>query len=146
MKIKKQIYIFCALALLISSCSTAYKENSQFENTTYETDIDSFCQNSPDSCEAAINLCDDECNAELYGGIKQRYVVKGCRVTIFNDGPVEMVHEKTSEPCNAPIPQDHDFGGTKRVYKENGCTITEYTHKDGVGEAVMDCSEKDTKK
>ncbi|MCT9189400.1 hypothetical protein KTH11_19490 [Acinetobacter baumannii] len=46
---------------------------------------------------------------EMYGGIQQEYVVKGCKVTIYNDGPVKMVDVKTDQPCNAPLPKDHKF-------------------------------------
>ena len=35
----------------------------------------------------------------MYGGIQQQYTVKGCKVTVYNDGPVKMVDEKTDEPC-----------------------------------------------
>lgn len=45
----------------------------------------------------------------MYGGIQQEYVVKGCKVTIYNDGPVKMVNVKTDQPCDAPLPKDHKF-------------------------------------
>jgi len=45
----------------------------------------------------------------MYGGIQQEYTVKGCKVTVYNDGPVKMVDEKTDKPCNAPLPKDHQF-------------------------------------
>lgn len=45
----------------------------------------------------------------MYGGIQQEYTVKGCKVTVYNDGPVKMVDEKTDEPCNAPLSKDHQF-------------------------------------
>lgn len=68
------------------------------------------------ACAVSVAVsCDDEPNADAcnlqptYGGIKQQYVVKNCRVTVYNDGPIEMVHVKTGQPCDAPIPRDHDF-------------------------------------
>jgi hypothetical protein len=67
-------------------------------------------------------------------------VVKACQVTIYNDGPIQMVHEKTGQPCNAPIPKDHQFSKSTRSYQENGCTITEFSSANGTGDAVMDCS------
>lgn len=45
----------------------------------------------------------------MYGGIQQEYKVKGCKVTVYNDGAVKMVDEQTDEPCNAPLPKDHQF-------------------------------------
>ena len=85
---------------------------------------------------------DADQDSSPYGGIKSQYVVKGCKVTIYNDGPVQMVNEKTDQPCNAPIPKDHQFSKTARSYQENGCTITEFTSADGTGDAMMDCSKK----
>ncbi|MFL1540621.1 hypothetical protein ACJOYG_13015 [Acinetobacter baumannii] len=62
---------------------------------------------------------DEACNAvtsvapiseeERHGGIEQEYVVKGCKVTVYNDGPVKMVHVKTDQPCDAPLPKGHKF-------------------------------------
>ncbi|OTL05893.1 hypothetical protein B9X83_02265 [Acinetobacter nosocomialis] len=46
---------------------------------------------------------------ERYGGIEQEYVVKGCKVTVYNDGPVKMVDVKTDQPCDAPLPKGHKF-------------------------------------
>ncbi len=46
---------------------------------------------------------------EMYGGIEQEYVVKGCKVTVYNDGPVKMVDVKTDQPCDAPLPKGHKF-------------------------------------
>ena len=77
-----------------------------------------------------------------YGGIKSQYVVKGCKVTIYNNGPIQMVNEKTDQPCNAPIPKDHQFSKTTRTYQENGCKVTESVAADGLSDAVMDCSKK----
>ncbi|MHC3135000.1 hypothetical protein ACWPO0_03810 [Acinetobacter nosocomialis] len=46
---------------------------------------------------------------EMYGGIEQEYVVKDCKVTVYNDGPVKMVDVKTDQPCDAPLPKGHKF-------------------------------------
>lgn len=92
-----------------------------------------------EACDVASAASEDE----MYGGIKQEYVVKGCKVTIYNDGPVKMVNVKTDKPCNAPIPKDHKFSKETRTYQENGCTITESKAADGISDAVMDCSKRD---
>lgn len=58
-----------------------------------------------EACDVASTVSEDE----IYGGIQQEYVVKGCKVTIYNDGPVKMVNVKTDQPCDAPLPKDHKF-------------------------------------
>lgn len=58
-----------------------------------------------EACDVASAVSEDE----MYGGIQQVYVVKGCKVTIYNDGPVKMVNVKTDQPCDAPLPKDHKF-------------------------------------
>ncbi|CAI3153748.1 hypothetical protein MWMV8_MWMV8_02032 [Acinetobacter calcoaceticus] len=58
-----------------------------------------------EACDVASAVAEDE----MYGGIQQEYVVKGCKVTIYNDGPVKMVNVKTDQPCDAPLPKDHKF-------------------------------------
>ncbi|MNY92562.1 hypothetical protein D3C78_89480 [compost metagenome] len=58
-----------------------------------------------EACDVASAVSEDE----MYGGIQQEYVVKGCKVTIYNDGPVKMVNIKTDRPCDAPLPKDHKF-------------------------------------
>ena len=95
-----------------------------------------------EACDVASAASEDE----MYGGIEQEYVVKGCKVTIYNDGPVKMVNVKTNKPCNAPIPKDHKFSKETRTYQENGCTITESKAADGISDAVMDCSKRDKTK
>jgi len=50
-----------------------------------------------------------------------------------------MVNEKTDQPCNAPIPEDHPFSTREtKTYMQDGCLVTEYS----TGDAVMDCSKK----
>ena len=95
-----------------------------------------------EACDVASAASEDE----MYGGIEQEYVVKGCKVTIYNDGPVKMVNVKTDKPCNAPLPKDHKFSKETRTYQENGCTITESKAADGITDAVMDCSKRDKTK
>ncbi|MBP2606044.1 hypothetical protein J2770_003477 [Acinetobacter calcoaceticus] len=58
-----------------------------------------------EACDVASAVSEDE----MYGGIQQEYVVKGCKVTIYNNGPVKMVNVKTDQPCDAPLPKDHKF-------------------------------------
>lgn len=43
------------------------------------------------ACDIAAAASEEE----MYDGIQQEYVVKGCKVTIYNDGPVKMVNVKT---------------------------------------------------
>lgn len=65
---------------------------------------ESACR-ADEACDVASAVSEDE----MYGGIQQEYVVKGCKVTIYNDGPVKMVNIKTDQPCDAPLPKDHKF-------------------------------------
>ena len=61
-----------------------------------------------EACDAVTSVApvsDDE----RYGGIEQEYVVKGCKVTVYKDGPVKMVDVKTDQPCDAPLPKGHKF-------------------------------------
>ena len=95
-----------------------------------------------ENCDVATSVSDDD----RYGGIEREYVVKGCKVTIYNDGPIKMVNEKTDQPCNAPIPKNHKFSKNVRTYEENGCIITESVAADGMTDAVKDCSKKSKKK
>jgi len=92
--------------------------------------------------DAVIATGAEDDSGQHYGGIKKQYLVKACQVTIYNDGPIQMVHEKTGQPCNAPIPKDHQFSKSTRSYQQNGCTITEFSSADGTGDAVRDCSKK----
>jgi hypothetical protein len=101
------------------------------------SDTEAACR-ADDACDVASAVSDDE----RYGGIEQEYIVKGCKVTIYNDGPVKMVNVKTGKLCNAPIPKDHKFSKETRTYQENGCTITESKAADGITDAVMDCSKR----
>jgi hypothetical protein len=98
------------------------------------------------SADEACDVASAASEEEMYGGIKQEYVVKGCKVTIYNDGPVKMVNVKTDKPCNAPLPKDHKFSKETRTYQENGCTITESKAADGISDAAMDCSKRDKTK
>lgn len=66
--------------------------------------VEDTCR-ADEACDAASAVSEDE----MYGGIQQEYVVKGCKVTIYNDGPVKMVNVKTDQPCDAPLPKDHKF-------------------------------------
>lgn len=108
---------------------------------TVASDAEAACR-ADDACDVASAVSEDE----RYGGIEQEYVVKGCKVTIYNDGPVKMVNVKTNKPCDAPIPKDHKFSKETRTYQENGCTITESKYADGIADAVMDCSKRDKTK
>ncbi len=105
------------------------------------------------SAEEAACLADEACDVAMpvtdedrYGGIQQEYVVKGCKVTIYNDGPVKMADEKTDEPCDAPLPKDHQFSKEVHTYQENDCMITEHVAMDGTSDATMDCSMRDQQK
>lgn len=88
------------------------------------------CVGNACAVSAAVS-CDDEPNAEAcnvqptYGGIKQQYVVKGCQVTIYNDGPVKMVNEKTGKWCDAPLPKDHVFNSANPAHSTDTCSFAE---------------------
>ena len=143
---KTDLVIFCAIStILFVGCTSHTIESAPFsqiqEDFNAAKAAKAACQ-----VDSACDVAADALEEDLNGGIKQEYTVNGCKVSIYNDGPIRMVHEKTDQPCNAPIPKDHSFGGTKRVYQENGCIITEYSHKNGIGDATMDCSERDLKK
>lgn len=107
---------------------------------TVASEAEAACR-ADDACDVASAVSES-----MYGGIEQEYVVKGCKVTIYNDGPVKMVNVKTNKPCNAPIPKDHKFSKETRTYQENGCTIIESKSADGITDAVMDCSKRDKTK
>lgn len=120
--------------LCISMLSIAQAKPSADLQMTADAAVDTAISTT------AVVACrgDDDCNSDtLYGGIKQTYVVEGCKVTIYNDGPVKMVDENTDEPCDGPIPADHVFSEVSRSTQQNGCTVTEYQS----GDAVMDCSQ-----
>lgn len=88
------------------------------------------CVGNACAVSAAVS-CDDEPDAEAcnvqptYGGIKQQYVVKGCQVTIYNDGPVQMVNVKTGKWCDAPLPKEHVFHTANPAHSTDTCSIAE---------------------
>ena len=59
-------------------------------------DEEAACRAS-ENCDVASEVSDND----RYGGIEREYVVKGCKVTIYNDGPVKMVNEITGKFCKA---------------------------------------------
>lgn len=54
-------------------------------------------------CDVATAVSEDE----MYGGIQQECVIKGCNVTIYNKGPVKIVNVKTDQPCDVPLLKGH---------------------------------------
>ena len=130
---KRDYLIVLCGVLLLGGCAGSPKEVGQSNSSSVESEA---------AADAVIAAGADDDSGQQYGGIKKQYVVKGCQVTIFNDGPIQMVHEKTGQPCNAPIPKDHQFSKSTRSYQQNGCTVTEFAAADGMGDAVMDCSKK----
>lgn len=138
-----------ASILLMLSITSVYAKK-QILNPPIEEAVDAqtveadVAMNAEAACRAdqACDVASDFSEDNLYGGIQKEYVVKGCKVTIYNDGPIKMVNVKTDQPCNAPIPKDHQFSKTTRTYQEDGCTITEFMSADGIGEAMKDCSKK----
>lgn len=126
------LMVLCGV-LLLGGCAGSPKGVGQSNSSSVESEA---------AADAVIAAGADDDSGQQYGGIKKQYVVKGCQVTIYNDGPIQMVHEKTGQPCNAPIPKDHQFSKSTRSYQQNGCTITEFAAADGMGDAVMDCSKK----
>ena len=126
------LIVLCG-ALLLGGCASLPTGSGQGNISSVESGA---------AADAVVADAADEESGQQYGGIKKQYVVKGCRVTIYNDGPIQMVHEKTGQPCNAPIPKDHQFSEVSKTYTQNGCKITEFSSADGTGDAVMDCSKK----
>lgn len=130
---KRDYLIVLCGVLLLGGCAGSPKGVGQSNSSSIESEA---------AADAVIAAGADDDSGQQYGGIKKQYVVKTCQVTIFNDGPIQMIHEKTGQPCNAPIPKDHQFSKPARSYQQNGCTVTEFAAADGMGDAVMDCSKK----
>ncbi|WP_151716934.1 hypothetical protein [Acinetobacter sp. TUM15071] len=126
------LIVLCG-ALLLGGCASSPAGSEQGNVSSVESGA---------AADAVIADAADDDSGQQYGGIKKQYVVKGCQVTIYNDGPIQMVHEKTGQPCNAPIPKDHQFSKVSKTYTQNGCKITEFASADGIGDAMMDCSKK----
>ncbi|WP_336936330.1 hypothetical protein [Acinetobacter beijerinckii] len=131
-------YYFAAIfsAVLLGGCSSSSAVSNQLS-------VGSLRES--DATTDVVTAVDADQDSLQYGGIKSQYVVKGCKVTIYNDGPIQMVNEKTDQPCNAPIRKDHQFSKTTRTYQENGCAVTESVAADGLSDAVMNCSKKRNK-
>ena len=130
---KRDYLIVLCGALLLAGCASS-PTGSEHDNVS--------AVESEAAADAVIADAADDDSGQQYGGIKKQYVVKGCQVTLYNDGPVQMIHEKTGQPCNAPIPKDHQFSKVSKTYTQNGCKITEFASADGAGDAMMDCSKK----
>lgn len=126
------LIVLCG-ALLLGGCASSPTGLEQGNVSSVESGA---------AADAVIADAADADSVQQYGGIKKQYVEKGCQVTIYNDGPIQMVHEKTGQPCNAPIPKDHQFSKVSKTYTQNGCKITEFASADGTGDAMMDCSKK----
>ena len=131
-----------AVIILMTFISSSYAQN---QDAAEQVDV------AQQTAEYAARIADEACDVatsvsedEMYGGIQQEYTVKGCKVTVYNDGPVKMVDEKTGVPCNAPLPKDHQFSKSKEVhtYQENDCIVTEQISMDGAADATMDCSKR----
>ncbi|MEG0482839.1 MAG: hypothetical protein RR575_08185 [Acinetobacter sp.] len=137
-----------AFVFLMINISSVYAKRQQSADRVEEAQaavsVEEAACLADEACDVATSVLDED----RYGGIKQEYVVKGCKVTIYNDGPVKMVDEKTDEPCDAPLPKDHQFSQSKEVhtYQENDCVITEQISMDGAADATMDCSKRDQQK
>ncbi|MEB3768370.1 hypothetical protein [Acinetobacter sp. MD2] len=100
------------------------------------SDTEAACR-ADDACDVVAAVSEHD----LYGGIVQKYVVKGCQVTVYKDGPVKMVNIKTDQPCNAPLPKNHVFSKVTKTYIEDGCRVTEYEN-----DAVRVCPKKSKRK
>lgn len=42
-------------------------------------------------------------------GIQKEFVIKDCKVKIYNDGPEEMINIKTDQPCDLLFPKYDKF-------------------------------------
>lgn len=145
MSLVKNLMKSVILVFLMMNISNSYAKKQQsaerVEQAQAAISVEEAACLADEACDVATAVPEDE----MYGGIKQEYVVKGCKVTIYNDGPVKMVDEKTDEPCDAPLPKDHQFSQEIRTYEEDGCMISEQVSVDGATDATMDCS-KSTKR
>lgn len=112
--------LFLAIFLMMNLSNTYAAKIQAVDAELQESAVDAMEAAGAEAVEVggqeAICRADDACDVvsavsedEMYGGIQQEYVVKGCKVTIYNDGPVKMVDVKTDQPCNAPLPKDHKF-------------------------------------
>lgn len=107
MQLRLRITQSIAVIILMTSISSSYAQNqdaAEQVDVAQQTAEYAACI-ADEACDVATSVSEDE----MYGGIQQEYRVKGCKVTVYNDGPVKMVDEKTDEPCNAPLPKDHQF-------------------------------------
>ena len=145
MKIQHCWIILISL-LGFTGCMSQLSTQSSAVNVSETNAYDESACTAENNCEVAAASCDENssggvCNVQpKYGGIKQQYVVEGCKVTIYNDGPIRMVDEQTDEPCDAPIPKDHQFTKETRSYQEDGCTVTESVAANGLAVGTTDCS------
>lgn len=142
MQLRLRITQSIAVIILMTSISSSYAQNqdaAEQVDVAQQTAEYAACI-ADEACDVATSVSEDE----MYGGIQQEYTVKGCKVTVYNDGPVKMVDEKTDEPCNASLPKDHQFSKSKEVhtYQENDCIVTEQISMDGAADATMDCSKR----
>ena len=142
MQLRLRITQSIAVIILMTSIASSYaqiQDAAEQVNVAQQTAEYAACI-ADEACDVATSVSEDE----MYGGIQQEYTVKGCKVTVYNDGPVKMVDEKTDEPCNAPLPKDHQFSKSKEVhtYQENDCIVTEQISMDGAADATMDCSKR----
>lgn len=112
--------LFLAIFLMMNLSNTYAAKIQAVDAEVQESVVDAMEAAGAEAVEAsggeAICRADEACDVasavsedEMYGGIQQEYVVKGCKVTIYNDGPVKMVNVKTDQPCDAPLPKDHKF-------------------------------------
>jgi len=107
MQLRLRITQSIAVIILMTSISSSYAQNqdaAEQVDVAQQTAEYAACF-ADEACDVATSVSEDE----MYGGIQQEYTVKGCKVTVYNDGPVKMVDEKTDEPCNAPLSKDHQF-------------------------------------
>ena len=142
MQLRLRITQSIAVIILMTSISSSYaqiQDAAEHVDVAQQTAEYAACI-ADEACDVATSVSEDE----MYGGIQQEYTVKGCKVTVYNDGPVKMVDEKTGVPCNAPLPKDHQFSKSKEVhtYQENDCIVTEQISMDGAADATMDCSKR----
>lgn len=116
--IKPSNKFFLAVFLMMNLSNTYAAKIQAVDAEVQESAIDAMEAAGAEAVGGQEDMCrvDEACDVasavsedEMYGGIQQEYVVKGCKVTIYNDGPVKMVNVKTDQPCDAPLPKDHKF-------------------------------------
>ena len=96
-----------AVIILMTSISSSY---AQIQDAAEHVDV------AQQTAEYAACIADEACDVatsvsenEMYGGIQQEYTVKGCKVTVYNDGPVKWSMRKPTSRVMHHLPKIINF-------------------------------------